>query len=84
MTPAMLAQAAELVYSKPHPVLIHLIRTPGSEQLWPTEMIPVGRTRWVTVGRYTPDITLGELRDDILAAERAFDFREQSGREPKQ
>lgn len=51
-------------------VMLYLIRTPGSNQPWPTDRVPVGRSSYVIVGRYDRQITLDELHGDLIAADR--------------
>lgn len=74
MTPEAIGHAAALITAAKRrgqkSVLIHLVRTPGSAEPWPTDRIPVGRSVWVTVCRYDRSITLEELETDLLRAER--------------
>ena len=73
MTPAAVAFASELILTrrdKAGPVTIFLTRTPGTHTPWPTDRVPAGRTVYSIVGRYTSEITLAELRDDLAIAER--------------
>lgn len=74
MKPAEITRAVQLILDgKGKPVTLQVRRIPGhSAKCEVTDFIPTGRFcfAYVNVGRYTADITLAELRDDLNAAER--------------
>lgn len=65
MRPDLLAMACEAIVRRREPVMIYLVRTPGSDEPWPTASIPVGRAKWVGVGSFDRDIKLGELEANL-------------------
>lgn len=60
-----------ILEGKGKPVTLYVRRIPGRAQCQVTNLLPVGRLYYanVTAGRYTSDITINELRQDLNAAE---------------
>lgn len=69
MNAAQLSLGAEMILrGKGKPVALYVRRRPGRPDPELTNLLPCGQSHGRLVGRYTPDITLAELRDDVRAA----------------
>lgn len=80
MNPADVANAVRLILDgKGRPVTLHLRRIPGwRDTVEITAQVPTGRFvfAYATVGTYTDDITIDELRGDLKHAARELTTRQ--------